>query len=296
MAVAPAAAQRPRPGGGRLFIIVGLLVAILGAGGLFFVSTLIGGGGGGGGGPTTKVVTAASNIPLRHQLVAGDLTLTAVSGTNVNVFTNIKDAETLVTQIAITKGEIITADMLVKDPGLVTGAAVQYLPLATGYVAMTIPSSEQQGVAGNIAVGDYITMVASASVSIFQTTPVGGTQQVGPPKFVVKTIFTNIHVIRLGPTQPPAPAANGASSATTSTSTGQQVGVTSSLTIAVTQCQAEYITWFLANTTVRYTLEAFPDYLKTPPTADSLGCGDVTKTPGVTNVTIDKIFHFTSVA
>ena len=295
MAVAPATPSRPRPGGGRLFIIVGLLVALLGAGGLFFVSTLVGGGGGGGGGgATVKVVTAATNIPLRHQLVAGDLQLTTVSGTSVNVFTQIKDAETLITQIAITKGEIITADMLVKDPGLVTGTAVQYLPLPTGYVAMTIGTGEQQGVAGNIAVGDYITMVASANVSIFAS---GATPApVGPPKFVVKTIFTNIHVIRLGPAVAPAPAANGATSGGAQAPTGQTVGITSSLTIAVTQCQAEYLIWFRSNTSLTYTLESYNDYLKVVPTAASLNCGDITKTAGISNQSIDGIFHFTSVA
>jgi len=294
LAVAPATPSRPRPGGGRLFIIVGLLVALLGAGGLFFVSTLLGSHGPGGGGPTIQVVTAATNIPLRHQLVASDLQLTAVSGTNVNVFQKITDAETLITQIAITKGEIITADMLVKDPGLVTGAAVQYLPLPPGYVAMAIPTGEQQGVAGNIAVGDYITMVASANVSIFASTT--SSAPIGPPKFVVKTIFTNIHVIRLGPAVQPAPAANGATSGGAQAPTGQTVGVTSSLTIAVTQCQAEYLLWFRSNTTLTYTLESFNDYLKVVPTAASLNCGDITATKGVTNKSIDDIFHFSSVA
>ena len=294
MAVAPATSSRPRPGGGRLFIIIGLVVALLGAGGLFFVAPLFTGNGGGpGAGGTVKVVTAASNIPLRHQLVASDLVLTPVSGTTTNVFTKVSDAVTLITQIAITKGEIVTADMLVKDPGLVTGTAVQYLPLPTGYVAMTIPTGEQQGVAGNIAVGDYITMVASANVSIFASATT--TAPIGPPKFVVKTIFSNIHVIRLGPAIAPAPAANGATSNGQSAPTGQTVGITSSLTIAVTQCEAEYITWFLANTTLRYTLESFQDYLKVVPTAASLGCADVTQTKGISNQSIDGIFHFTSV-
>lgn len=295
MAVAPATPSRPRPGGGRLFIIVGLLVAILGAGGLFFASSLFGGGGGrGGGGSTQDVVTAAVDIPLRHQLVKSDLMLTSVSGTNVHVFPKISDAVSLISQIAITKGEIITSDMVVKDPGLVTGSAVQYLPLPVGYVAMTIPTSEQQGVAGNIGVGDYITMIASANVAIFAVSATTSTQ-VGPPKFVVKTIFTNVHVIRLGPAAPPAPAANGATSTGAQAPTGQTVGITSSLTIAVTQCQAEYITWFLTNTTLRYTLESYNDYLNKVPTAASLGCPDPTQTKGISNKSIDDIFHFTTV-
>ena len=273
--------------------MVGLIVAILGAGGVFLVSSLFGGGGGGGTGPSVRIVVAAVNIPLRHQLVASDLVLAPVSGASVNAFTKVSDAVNLITQIAITKGEVITADMLAKDTSIVSGTAVQYLPLASGYVAMTIPTGEQQGVAGHIGVGDYITMIASASVSIFVTTPTGGAQQSGPPKFVVKTIFTQVHVIGLGPAVAPttSAAAGGGSAAAAPT-----VGITSSLTVAVTQCQAEFLTWFLQNTSLKYTLESFQDYLKVPPTAASLNCATVDAAKGVTNATIDSFFHFSSVA
>jgi len=294
LAVAPATPARPRPGGGRPFILIGVIVAVLGAGGLFFVSSALGGGGGAGGGPTTKVVVAAGNIPLRHQMVASDLVLAPVSGATVNTFTKVTDVVNLITQISITKGEIITADMLAKTPDLVTGTAIQYLPLPTGYVGLTIPTGEQVGVAGHIAVGDYITMIASGNSSIFQTSPSGGGGAPAAPKFIVKTIFTQLHVIGLGPALAPQPAANGASSS--STTGAQTVGITSSLTVAVTQCQAEYITWFQTNMTLKYTLESYNDYLKVQPTAASLSCPTVDSTKGVTNATIDSVFHFSSVS
>ncbi|HEY8639614.1 MAG TPA: hypothetical protein VIL53_03815, partial [Solirubrobacterales bacterium] len=40
----------------------------------------------------------------------------------------------------------------------------------------------------------------------------------------------------------------------------QPTGTSSSLTIVVTQCQAEIIDWFLANGTIKYTLESYKDY------------------------------------
>src|SRR5260370_21718783 len=87
--------------------------------------------------------------------------------------------------------------MPAKDMGLVrAGSAPGYLPLASGYVAMTIPTGEQQGVAGHITLGDYITVIASASLTIFSTT---GVQAAGPAKVVSKTVFTNVHIIGLGP-------------------------------------------------------------------------------------------------
>ena len=71
MAVAPAA-TRPRPGGGRLFIIVGVLLAAAAFGGVFLLGNL-GGTGGALGGPSTTVVIAKQQIPLRHQITAADL-------------------------------------------------------------------------------------------------------------------------------------------------------------------------------------------------------------------------------
>ena len=293
MAVAPAAPARPRPGGGRLFIIVGVIVALAGAGGTILLGGLFGGGGGGGAGATTKLLVAANNLPLRHQIVASDVTPVAIAGiAPALAFTAPKDVVNKVTQVSITKGEVIYADMLASSPDLISGSAVQYLPLPTGYVAMTIPTGEQQGVAGNIAVGSYITMIASGSITIFKTTPAGGAQQTGPPVFVAKTIYTQLHVIALGPALAPAASQNGAGG--TAAAGPPTVGITSSLTVAVTQCQAEYLTWFLSNMALKYTLESYHDYLSTTPTAASLNCASVDSAKGVTNTTIDGVFHFTS--
>ena len=291
MAVAPAPA-RPRPGGGRLFIIVGLLLAILAGAGVFFLGGTIGGGGGIGGAPTTTVVIAKQPIPMRHAITASDLETTKVSGsfTSVNnTYGNTSDVVNLIAQIQITKGSVITSDMLAKDVGLVSGAAPAYLPLASGYVAMTIPTGEQQGVAGHITLGDYITVVSSASVSVFA---VGATQPTGPPKVITKTVFTNVRVIGLGPATASVQPASGAT--TVGGTTGPTGGVVSSLTITLTQCDAEFLTWFLNNTTVRYTLESFHDYLTQPPSAPDPTCPTVLSAQGVSQKAVEARYHFTA--
>jgi hypothetical protein len=56
------------------------------------------------------------------------------------------------------------------------------------------------------------------------------------------TIFTQLHVIKVG-----AQSATGGATAT-------------SLTVVVTQCQAEIITWFLTYASLKYTLESYRDY------------------------------------
>ena len=283
MATAPAPA-RPRPGGGRLFIIVGLLLAVLAGAGVFFLGGTLNPGGGSG--PSVDVVTAATNIPPRAAIRSEDLQVEKVSGVFLNTYAKTGDVVNLVAQINITKGTIITSDMLVKDVGLITATtAPAYLPLAQGYVAITVPTSEQQGVAGHIVVGDYITMIVTAQSSLFQKT----TQASGPPQTIVKTAFTNLRVIGIGPAQINVQPANG--TGTTTTNPGAVGGVTSSLTIEITQCDAEYMVWFLTNTQFRYTLESFHDYLAAP-TGPDTSCPNVLAAKGVTADDVNKRFSF----
>jgi Flp pilus assembly protein CpaB len=98
---------------------------------------------------------------------------------------------------------------------------------------MTIPTSEEQGVAGYIQPGDYITIVATHGA-------------------VVRTVYTQIHVIRIG-----------LATFGTSGNAPAPTNIASSLTIVVTQCQAEYIIWLLSNTQLRYTQESSSDYTGT---------------------------------
>jgi Flp pilus assembly protein CpaB len=259
-----------------------LLVAVAAGGGVFLYGTLFGGGGGGGvlsGGNT--VVVAAQAIPVRHQITDADLTTTKISGTLTNTFTQTKDVKGLIAELQIGKGSLITSDMLARDAGLIpAGFAPAYLPLASGYVAMTIPTGEQQGVAGHISLGDYITVIASASVVV----------PPAPAKIISKTVFTNIHIIGLGPAVANVQPASGAAAA--GGAQGTTSGITSSLTIEVTQCDAEFFTWFLQNMTIRYTLESSNDYLKQAPTTPDPACQTITAAHGVSFKQVDERYGF----
>jgi Flp pilus assembly protein CpaB len=274
-----------------MFIIIGLLLAAAAFGLVIFISTL-GGGGGGLGGPSTPVVIAKQAIPLRHQITSADIEIAHASvngnASLSNTYTNLTDVMNKISEINITKGTMLTSDMLATDFNLIpSGAAPAYLPLAKGYVAMTIPTGEQVGVAGHISVGDYITVIASAQVTIFSTTT---GQQSGPPRVVSKTVFTNLRVIGLGPASASVQPANGGS---TTTSTGAtQTGVTSSLTVELTQCDAEFLTWFLNNTQVRYTLESYKDYATAPVDNGDAKCKTIQDAKGVSNAVVDQFFSF----
>jgi Flp pilus assembly protein CpaB len=291
LATAPAPA-RPRPGGGRLFIIVGLLLALLAGAGVFFLPGLLGTGNGGGiqGGNQT-VVVAKQNINARNKIAPSDLTTASAAGSfiAVNAYTRPSDVVNLIAEINIKQGSIITSDMLARNLGEINSNSVpEYLPLASGYVAMTIPTSEQQGVAGHITLGDYITVIASANVQLFSS---GTGQAVGPPKVVSKTVFPSIRIIGVGPAVNNVQPAAGTTTTTPQQPTG---GVTSSLTIELTQCDSEYMVWFLNNMQLRYTLLSFNDYLKSPPSAPDPSCPTVVTAQGVSNKTVDTRYHFST--
>lgn len=275
-----------------MFIIVGLILAAAAFGLVIFISTL-GGGGGGFGGPSTPVVIAKQAIPLRHQITPQDLEIAhaSVNGNASlnNTYGNINDVVNKISEINISKGTLLTSDMLATDLNLIpSGAAPAYLPLAKGYVAMTIPTGEQVGVAGHISVGDYITVIASVTVTIFSSTT---GQQQGPPRVVSKTVFTNLRVIGLGPASAGVQPANGGSGTTTQTG-ATQTGLTSSLTVELTQCDAEFLTWFLNNTQVRYTLESYKDYATAPTDNGDAKCKTITDAKGVSNAIVDQFFNF----
>ena len=109
---------------------------------------------------------------------------------------------------------------------------------------------------------------------------------------MIKTVFTNVRVIQVGPAQinvQPAAGANAANS-----NQGQVGGVTSSLTIEVTQCDAEFIQWFLSNSVqLKYTLESFHDYQPAPSGPDP-ACLTISAAKGVTAADVNKRFTFTS--
>ena len=288
----PTAPARPRPGGGRIFVILGLLLALVAFGAVYLLGQSGGGGGGPiGGGPTTTVVVAARDIAIRSQLGPDDVVEAKFAAGDVppSSFSSRNDItkQKLFAELNIAKGQAITANMLARSPDVVAGSQPAYLPIPTGFVAITIPTSEQQGVAGNIHPGDYITIIASANVTLFSVTT---GQQVGPPKQVTKTIFVQVHVLTVGAATNVVQPAGGTAAAPPPQSTA----AASSLTVVMTQCDAEFLNWFLTNTPgLKYTLESFHDYKPGDATPDPT-CASVEAAKGVSNILVDKRFGFTT--
>ena len=212
-------------------------------------------------GPTANVVVAAKDLVPRIPIDAGSLEIkniqTAGYPTNL-LFTKISDVVGTVPLVSIPTGEAITANLVAK-PGQSLGAQSEYLPIPSGYVGLTIPTSEQQGVAGYIQPGDYISVIATVTSGA---------------KIASKTVFINLHVIRVG-----TELATGAAASATATS----------LTVVVTACQAEYITWFLTYASLKYELSSYQDY-GTPNTAKDPSCPSVNDARGVTLQLVQKTY------
>jgi hypothetical protein len=75
----------------------------------------------------------------------------------------------------------------------------------------------------------------------------------------------------------------------TNGSTGGSASVTS-LTVVVTQCQAEVITWFVNYASLKYSLESFHDYLNGGAQTPDPGCPNVNSAQGVTLQTVQKAY------
>src|SRR5207248_1974590 len=91
-------------------------------------------------------------------------------------------------------------------------------------------------------------IIANAQASLF--TPQG--QQV-QNRTVTKTVFTNVHVLKVG-------AATGQLTTGGQPAASQTGGVASSLTLVMTQCDWEFLRWLQANSTLTYTLGSYQDY------------------------------------
>jgi Flp pilus assembly protein CpaB len=210
--------------------------------------------------PTQSVVVATADLQPRIPIDASSLAIKSLPTTTYQelLFTKVSDVVGTVPLVKIVAGQPISSNLVAK-PGDALGSQSAFLPIPSGYVALTIPTSEEQGVAGNIQPDDYIAVIATVTSGA---------------KTATLTVFANVHVIRVGT---PAVAGGGANAAT-------------SLTIVVTECQAEYITWFLNNASLKYTLESHQDYLSPGSQTKDPLCPSASSTKGVTQDLVQKTF------
>jgi Flp pilus assembly protein CpaB len=234
----------------RPFTILGILLALLVIAAFVLVALNAGAASNS---PQIAVVVATKDLTPRVAIDLGSLELktipVAATYPKDYFFTKREDVQGMIPLVAIHPGQAVIANDVAK-PNQALGSQAEYLPIPSGYVAITIPTSEQQGVANYINPNDYISVIATVATA---------------GKVASKTIFTNLHVIRVGTQTAPGTAASS-----------------SSLTVVVTECQAEVITWFLIYAQLKYTLESFKDYLQPGTQPPDPKCPTVGDAKGVT--------------
>ncbi len=218
----------------------------------------------------TKVVVAAHDIKARTLIQSSDLTLANYNPEPANAFTAVKDVAGKGARVDIPSGTLITANVIAASSDLLSNSDVAYLPIPRGWVAVTVPTSEQVGVGGYVQIGDRITMLATINTGTFGQNPSAS---------VVRTVFRDIDVLRVGPSSPGQAQVSGA--------------VTSSLTVLMTACDSEYLFWLLNNATMKYELESYTDYANLPTSPDSK-CENVSAATGVGPRDVDNRWHFTT--
>jgi pilus assembly protein CpaB len=205
-----------------------------------------------------EAVVAVRDIQAR-QVITPDLVALApvpAGALQPGAIVRLADVKGSAALVRIPKGAVLSQNIVAVSPDQIDEGSVAYLPIPPGFVALTIPTNELQGVAGYVAPGDYINVLATINTQAFDQKP---------PRPVTRTVFTSVRVIRVGP---PSEA-----------KAGQQQGVASSLTVLLSECDAQYIDWLITNASLKYALLSYKDYSPAPATADQ-SCPS-TVAPGV---------------
>lgn len=250
---------------GRLYIVIGALLAVLAfvlATGIALLPSLQGTGGG------TRVVVAAHDIKARTVIHDSDLTLASINPAPPQYFGAVKDVSGKGARVDIPGGSPVTANLIAASSDILSSSDVAYLPIPSGWIAVTVPTSEQVGVGGYPQVGDRISMLATINTSVFGQLPGFAS---------VRTVFRDVDVIRVGP-------------AGAQTNSG---ALASSLTLLMTSCDSEFLFWLLNNATMKYELESYTDYGQAPQQPDP-GCPKISSASGVGPREVDARWHFTA--
>lgn len=250
---------------GRTYIVIGVILAVLAfatAAAIASLPLLHSATGG------TTIVVAAHDIKARTRIQESDLTTLAVNPAPPQFFTAIKDVAGKGARVDIPAMAPVTANLISSTSDLLSSSDVAFLPIPSGWVAVTVPTSEQIGVGGYVQVGDRISILATLNTTVFGQSP--GLAS-------VRTVFHDVDVIRVGVAGATTPAGS----------------VPSSLTLLMTSCDAEFLFWLLGNATVKYELESFNDYGQAPQQPDP-SCPKITSATGVGPAQINSRWHFTA--
>jgi Flp pilus assembly protein CpaB len=201
---------------------------------------------------SSYVVVAKVAIPARTVISPSDLRVEKYPASLVppGSYATIAPLIGKVAAVDIEAGDPVTSNLVVANPSSVIGPEPPYLPIPKGYVAMTIPTSDELGVGYYIQPYDHIDILATYNSKTF-------------------VALSNIVVLRVGD-------ANGQT-----TSPGATNATPQTLTVQLTLQQAVYLKWLLDNAVVRYVLLSHYNYNSPPPPAPPVSVSQINSTYGL---------------
>src|SRR5260370_12132608 len=126
----------PRPRRGRLYIIIGAVLAVLAlaaAAGLGSISLFQQNNTG------TRVVVARNDIGARTKIQSSDLQLSTINPAPKEAFTNVSEVAGKGARVDIPAGSPVTANLIAPAGDLLSTSDVAFLPIPSGFVAGTVP-------------------------------------------------------------------------------------------------------------------------------------------------------------
>src|SRR5579872_2861380 len=135
MSIATTEASRPRRG--RLYIVIGAILAVLAfaaAAGLASLSLLQQNTSG------VRVVVARNDITARTKIQASDLELSVINPQPKESFTVITQVTGKGARVDIPAGSPVTANLIAPAGDLLSSSDAAFLPIPSGYLAVTVPT------------------------------------------------------------------------------------------------------------------------------------------------------------
>lgn len=280
MAVAPVPYQLPRAkrSSRTLIFVIGAGMALFAFVAVMIVGVVLAAGNSSG--HQVTAVVAAQDIQPRELITASSVAVMLVPAASLPPHSIVRMADLVgdTALVTIYKGQVLSLNLVVASPDQIDQGTAAYLPIPQGFVAMTIPTSELQGVAGYVSAGDYINLIASVNAKLLLIYK-GQAVDTRDTGMVTRTVFTSVRVIRVGPP-------------TLGPKEGQQQGVSSSLTVIVSECDAQFIDWFINNASLKYVLLSYKDYAVSLASAD-MSCPATVAPSVVGPAQVNARWHFT---
>ncbi len=115
---------------------------------------------------------------------------------------------------------------------------------------------------------------------IFYTAGVKGLPSNWIHRSVTRAVFNEVRVIRVGPQS-------------TIVRQGQPQGVSTSLTVVLSPCDTDFMTWFLTNSTLKYALLSYKDVTPAPVAGPDPGCTGINADTPIGPAAVDVRYHYT---